>query len=435
LAQANFLLEMPHPKEPRQPRAQSVHQPWIPGETAQGVEAPVHDWASGFHQEVSDAKATLEKRTKLAGPVATIGFAGRRPFAWLSFLGITATSGLATMRGIEYDRTNRRSERQSAQRFVSEVASSLEQQVKTSVSSVYAVAAFIEVIDRQVLGDNFPSIAQTLIDTYGGISNLQLQPFGNVWKIHPLAGNEGAIGHALLIDPNRVSAAVSTISKQAATFVGPLKLVQGGIAVIVRYPVFTSTAPRAIPDILTWWPSWSHGCCNRSTVLPEHSAFPGPLKGGNATNFWGFVGMLALVDKLVENLHLEDTSRGMDLQLRTLNKHPSVDSDVFAFSPGAPPSKELKDPVRAAVSIPELNVAWDFACAPSTGWTELSSAFVTQILLIWLGYLISLALLFVKESYGASHKATHIGLQRVIDRLLDKLSQLQGKRGGPSASV
>jgi len=83
----------------------------------------------------------------------------------------------------------------------------------------------------------FDDYAQQLIETLGGISNLQLAPDGIVSSIYPLAGNEKAIGHNILKHDDRREEARLAINENKTVLAGPFELIQGGVAVIGRRPV------------------------------------------------------------------------------------------------------------------------------------------------------------------------------------------------------
>lgn len=84
----------------------------------------------------------------------------------------------------------------------------------------------------------FPALARDTMRTYEGVKNLQLAPGGIVRQIYPLKGNEKAIGHNLLTDPKRRTEALRAIKTRELTLAGPVRLIQGGDAVIGRLPVF-----------------------------------------------------------------------------------------------------------------------------------------------------------------------------------------------------
>lgn len=111
----------------------------------------------------------------------------------------------------------------------------LERQLDRSLSSTFALAS---VLRQNGKIDNFDALAAEIIKSYGGINNLQLAPNGVVTKIYPLAGNEAAIGHDLLNDPQRRTEALAAIESRKLTLAGPFTLLQGGVGVIGRLTVF-----------------------------------------------------------------------------------------------------------------------------------------------------------------------------------------------------
>ncbi len=84
----------------------------------------------------------------------------------------------------------------------------------------------------------FNQYAPEILATTPGVNNIQLAPNGIITDIYPLAGNERAIGHNILKDDRRRDEARKAISTRKTTLAGPFELVQGGIAVIGRQPVF-----------------------------------------------------------------------------------------------------------------------------------------------------------------------------------------------------
>ncbi|WP_432472789.1 bifunctional diguanylate cyclase/phosphodiesterase [Amphritea sp. HPY] len=83
----------------------------------------------------------------------------------------------------------------------------------------------------------FDHQAHQLIETLGGISNLQLAPAGIISSIYPLVGNEKAIGHNILKHDAHRKEAWQAINENRTVLAGPFELSQGGLAVIARRPV------------------------------------------------------------------------------------------------------------------------------------------------------------------------------------------------------
>ena len=273
-------------------------------------------------------------------------------------------------------------------------------QLRSSVSSLHALAALLKVDDKNLTMDNFASIAGLLMETLRGITNLQLAPAGTIQKIHPLVDerqdNRKAIGHALLLDPRRKDVALATIRSDSVRIAGPLKLLQGGVGILGRYAIFTSFAPEFLPD-----ESWSREGITYSSICSDPTqrdagecSFPGPIENGKQTYFWGFATLLTLVADLLRPLELERLEREMTLsrpvsfhyQLRDTTPHLSIQSTrgIFAHSTGAGPEVVQDRPVLVNVSLPEIGVEWELSLSPWGGWPTVSSDFWIQLALLLL---------------------------------------------------
>ncbi len=213
------------------------------------------------------------------------------------------------------------------QRLAMEVASIhghlLQEQTARSLSATYALAAVLKQGNGKI--DNFDEIAAEMLTLYGGISALQLAPGGVIRQIVPLYGNEAAMGHDLLSDPNRNKEAFTAVETRKLTLAGPFKLLQGGVAVVGRLPVF--------------------------------------LHGSNGFEyFWGFTTALIRIPDLLAASHLgTEPDSGYAFALSRI--HPDTGKpDVFWSSGTEMPS----DPLSYRVQIP--NGAWTLSIAPLKGW-------------------------------------------------------------------
>lgn len=151
--------------------------------------------------------------------------------AFLIVLGI----GSAFIVLVEQQRTAE--QRQVVHAMGRQYAYALQRQVDLSLSATFALAS---IVHQNVKIDDFEALAASMIEHYGGIRALQVAPQGVVRQSYPLAGNEQAIGHDLLNDPQRRVEALRAIEARQLTVAGPVTLVQGGVALIGRLPVFVS---------------------------------------------------------------------------------------------------------------------------------------------------------------------------------------------------
>ena len=222
----------------------------------------------------------------------------------------------------------RRNEKQVAVSTIgSGLSHSLQRQLDRSVSSTYALASLIRQNENHTI-DDFDAAAGDMIETYGGIDSLQLAPDGVVSQIYPLTGNEKAIGHDLLEDPARRVEALAAIESRELTLAGPFTLVQGGVAVIGRLPVF-------VPDDA----------------------------GGD--RFWGFTIALIRLPTLLGAINLEEiTEQGYVYELSRV--HPDTgERQVFVRST----ETDIQNALAFAIETP--NGAWSLRLAPQSGWRPL----------------------------------------------------------------
>ncbi len=219
----------------------------------------------------------------------------------------------------------------------------LERQFARSLSSTLALAAILREYGEI---KNFDALAAEMIKNYGGINNLQLAPNGVVTQIYPLAGNEEAIGHDLLNDPRRRTEAVKAIESRTLTLAGPFELIQGGMAVIGRLPVF----------------------------IPNEA-------GGE--RFWGFTIALIHLNDLLEVGDLNRfVKRGYNYELSRIAPD-SGQKTVFAGSIDT----DLQDPISFEIGVP--NGRWTLAVAPRGGWPSSSSLPVQVVLVLLVSSLVA----------------------------------------------
>ncbi len=227
-------------------------------------------------------------------------------------------------------------------------ATVLREQLVRSVSSVQALGSIIRHFEGV---PDFPALAADMIASYGGITNLQLAPGGVIGEIHPLPGNERALGLDLL-DPATPGsdAARAAVAGRRLTVVGPVEVVQGGLALIARSPVY-------------------HGDSREED------------------RFWGFATALIRVGDLLSSAQLPQRldQAGFDFTLAQVD---TVSDRPFAASISTP----LQDPVAFRFEV--FGQTWELALMPHGGWRDATAlaldaslaAFVSTLvgLLIWL---------------------------------------------------
>ena len=266
------------------------------------------------------------------------------PWAWLVFL-LSAIFAAGLIWNQHQYRL--RHERAEVSLQVADYAQALGNAIEHALSVTYAMAALVR--HGQGTVRDFDKLAGELLPSYPGASVLILAPDGIIGNVVPLAGNEKAIGLNLLEDP--VMKKEATLARDTGKLVlaGPLNLVQGGVGVIGRLPVFL-----------------------------DHEGKPA---------FWGFTNVVMRLPEALAGARLQQlVDRGFEYELWRI--HPdTAQKQLIAASASA----ALIDPVDYVLDLPYGK--WTLSAAPRRGWNGglwLSSN-------VALGLLFSLLLAFVAK--------------------------------------
>jgi len=244
--------------------------------------------------------------------------------------------------GLYWSQLNRAVQQNEHDRLMRDIvnaqASALERRLSRSLAATYILAE--EVKRSQGEFPNFEPYAEGVLESIGGISNLQLAPNGIIAKIHPLPGNEKAIGHNILVDDRRRKEALLAVKEKHLTLAGPFPLIQGGIAVIGRNPVF--------------------------------------LNKGGKDEFWGFASALIFLDDLMSVTDLVDLeNKGYSYQL-SRSRPDTGELDIFAYSKSGLAEHHLTQFIKVPNAQWTLRMSQPLSFNPFTGY---SNSFLAALLL------------------------------------------------------
>ncbi|MDH2433180.1 EAL domain-containing protein [Pokkaliibacter sp. MBI-7] len=125
------------------------------------------------------------------------------------------------------------------QQLGSAQVSILEKRMRRALAASYILGQ--DVIRHHGAVEKFDELAAGIFSYMDEISSLQLAPEGVIGFIYPLKGNEPAIGRSIDQLENKIfgySPSQNVIQSASAKMIGPMPLVQGGVAMIARNPVF-----------------------------------------------------------------------------------------------------------------------------------------------------------------------------------------------------
>jgi PAS domain S-box-containing protein len=231
--------------------------------------------------------------------------------------------------------------RQAAMHVAAGAAFTLEQQLSRSLSSAYALASIVRQHGRI---DGFAELAREMIPVYGGISSLALAPDAIIGDIQPRAGNEAAMGHDLLHDPDRRFEARAAVDSRQLMLAGPFTLRQGGLGMVGRLAVF----------------------------LPDPAA-----PGGE--RFWGLVSVVIRFTDLLDATQISRlVDDGYAYELTRVNPETGARERIAT---GIDPL--TADPIAFPVKVP--GGEWVLSLTPHGGWSGTPWVIVLQYGIALLG--------------------------------------------------
>jgi signal transduction histidine kinase/CheY-like chemotaxis protein len=204
-------------------------------------------------------------------------------------------------------------------------ARSLQISIERALTSAYALGALVRLGHGTVA--DFDALVGEMLPYYPGVSALELAPGGVIRQVMPLAGNEKAVGFDLLQDPVQRKEAAIARDTGKLTLAGPINLVQGGLGIAGRLPVF----------------------------LQDRDGLP---------SFWGFtVVVIRFPGALVPARFTQIVERGLHYELwRT---HPDSGRKQVIDASSATP---LAEPVDVTLELP--NGTWTLSVSPARGWGD-----------------------------------------------------------------
>ncbi|WP_291717019.1 ATP-binding protein [Magnetospirillum sp. 64-120] len=197
--------------------------------------------------------------------------------------------------------------------------------------------------------DEFVATARQLSMDRDDVRNMAIA-YGTVLKqVYPVKGNEKAVGLDYRSNPQQWPAVEKAITDGKTVVVGPLSLVQGGLGIISRTPVYRPSHPGAAPS------------------------------------YFGLVSIVIDLETLLDRSGLNDKDRGIDVAFEADGEILHGRTDLRSFNP-----------VSARISFP--GGTWMLLAVPSQGWPQSWWHDERPLVLSGLGMMLVVAAL----SFGAA---------------------------------
>ncbi len=245
-------------------------------------------------------------------------------------------------------------QREATLREASILSSYIEAETNSTFYLIVGLGRLIEV-NGGITEEHFNEISEELIQSRPGLRNIAAAPDMVIRYVYPKEGNEAAIGLDYRAHPTQRAAAMWVKENGKPLIAGPLNLVQGGEAIVGRFPVYV---------------------LNPQTGQRE---------------FWGILSTPFETTRLYEETGLLNPNLGIQVSLRGRDAK-GAHGEVFYGSEAI----YNADPVRFPIEL--LSGSWEIAAVPKDGWLKTSPnasyiriimAIVTLLLLlvVWLFYL------------------------------------------------
>lgn len=225
--------------------------------------------------------------------------------------------------------------------------SDLSTKVQTVLNVSLQYAEFFEVLinnNPDIEASVIKDYAEFILENNAAIHSVSVAPDGIVKHVFPIEGNEAAIGHDLLNDPERSEYLTKAIETRQPVAQGPVVSKQGNLLIFNRCPIFL---------------------------------------GNNSESFWGFASVAIDFQIFLE---LYDIVSSSDAYLYAIRVRESNSKEDFLWGY---PEIILEDSIASEVELP--GEVWEIFIMPRDGWTGEDGSFQGFIGLFYL----LMALIFV----------------------------------------
>ena len=175
------------------------------------------------------------------------------------------------------------------------IRAQLESELNTTMYATHGLSALVA-SEPDLPEARFLSMAEALLQNTPHTRHFVLAPDNVVRFVHPMEGNEAAMGLDLGAQPEQRAAVERAINQEQLIITGPVQLVQGGTALATREPVF--------------------------------------IHQNGETRYWGLVTAVIRMDSLFSAAGLLDENLALELALRNLDDEALLlgDPDLFTHA-------------------------------------------------------------------------------------------------------
>lgn len=307
-------------------------------------------------------------------------------FAWALLLALSILTGLLVVEWTENKRFQENQHRSVIEQL-STIRTRLEGELNTELLLARSIITEV-VTNTDITKDRFFKIAQHFMEASNHIRNIGLAKGTVLTFVYPKKGNENAIGLDYKKNVSQWPAVLRVIEGRKTVVAGPLNLVQGGVGIIGRTPIYTASG---------------------STDSEKNQ----------------YVGMLSVVINIQSLLEVAGLgSKDSPLKISIRGKDGlGAKGEVFYGSEDL----FVNNPVLMQIKLPEGT--WQMAAIPAEGWEKNSPRIIYyRIVAMGVG-LVILFLLFTQQIEMNNRKKAEEGRKELIIELQKALSEVKQLSG------
>jgi diguanylate cyclase (GGDEF)-like protein len=273
---------------------------------------------------------------------------------------------------------------------LSEIRARLEGEINRTVAHGLGIRAYVSQFhDKPFEAADYLEIATDLVEENSSIRSIGLAPGNILQAVYPLMPNQAAIGLDYSKNAAQWPAIQKAMESREVVIVGPLELVQGGSALLIRIPVF----PAAFPG----------------QPMIERS-------------YWGVATLVLSEEGTLVAATVKEVINGNRVAIIDKNASSAAEGPVFGSA-----AIQKKDYVSLPLHLPG-GLKWELLGYPDAGWSRAGNEVWTTQLVGGLISLIFAAMAFflVSEVYKVRSMALHDPLTGLANRRLleDRMHQL-----------
>lgn len=210
------------------------------------------------------------------------------------------------------------------------------------------LAAAVKLKNGAITEEDFQSIAQIVYQVNSGIRGIQYMPKAVVTYSYPVEGNEAVIGKNFLEIPERRQDVLLAIDTKSIALSGPYHLIQGGLGVVARNPIFLTD-------------------------------------GAGREYFWGFSAIILDLPDAIASAGLSRlVNEGYDYQLYCINEN----NERLVIEGN--PDLDMQHAIKGDLHVPHH--IWTLAVMERSPWVNVAKAGLVLLvglllsLILWLQY-------------------------------------------------